>query len=188
MRGGRRSGHLRPRDPPGNTVCTADGRAHLFHGVDRPSLEWSSVGSNLSLADFQLMASWNANVVRIALNQDFWIAASPLFDPSYASLVDTVVAWARRTAAATSTRCRGRTATPSCASAASARLSPRTCETLAIRPGARRSSPSTAPISRPRCRSARARNNDTAAPDFVAIFRQLHVPGRRRGLYGRRIV
>ena len=24
----------------GNTVCTADGRAHTFHGVDRPSLEW----------------------------------------------------------------------------------------------------------------------------------------------------
>ena len=78
----------------GNTVCTAAGRAHLFHGVDRPSLEWSSVGVNLSLADFQLMASWNANVVRVALNQDFWIAASPLFDPSYASLVDTAVTWA----------------------------------------------------------------------------------------------
>jgi len=77
----------------GNTVCTAEGRAHLFHGVDRPSLEWSSVGANLSPADFRLMASWNANVVRIALNQDFWIAASPLFDPSYASLVDTAVTW-----------------------------------------------------------------------------------------------
>ena len=36
----------------GNTVCTADGRAHLFHGVDRPSLEWSSAGESLSPADF----------------------------------------------------------------------------------------------------------------------------------------
>jgi hypothetical protein len=78
----------------GNTVCTADGRAHRFHGVDRPSLEWSSIGENLSINDFQRMASWNANVVRIALNQDFWIAESPLFDPSYAGLVDTAVAWA----------------------------------------------------------------------------------------------
>jgi endoglucanase len=78
----------------GNTICTADGRAHLLHGVDRPSLEWSSGGENLSLADFRLMASWNANVVRIALNQDFWIADSPLFDPNYAGMVDTAVAWA----------------------------------------------------------------------------------------------
>src|SRR5262245_22375325 len=78
----------------GNTICTADGRAHLFHGVDRPSLEWSSGGENLSLADFKLMASWNANVVRIALYQDFWIAASPLFDPNYAGMVDAAIAWA----------------------------------------------------------------------------------------------
>jgi endoglucanase len=78
----------------GNTICTADGRPHLLHGVDRPSLEWSSGGENLSLADFRLMASWNANVVRIALNQDFWLAASPLFDPNYAGMVDSAVAWA----------------------------------------------------------------------------------------------
>lgn len=78
----------------GNTVCTSDGRAHLFHGVDRPSLEWSSGGENLTGADFKLMASWNANVVRVALNQDFWIAASPQFDPNYAGMVDSVVAWA----------------------------------------------------------------------------------------------
>ena len=78
----------------GNTICTTDGRAHLFHGVDRPSLEWTSVGLNLSLADFQLMASWKANVVRIALNQDFWLAASPLFDPYYSALVDDAVSWA----------------------------------------------------------------------------------------------
>jgi len=78
----------------GNTICTADGRAHQLHGVDRPSLEWSSTGELLSLADFRLMASWNANVVRIALNQDFWLAASPLHDPGYASLVDSAVGWA----------------------------------------------------------------------------------------------
>jgi hypothetical protein len=80
----------------GNTVCTGDGRAHLLHGVDRPSLEWSSSGVNLSAADFQLMASWNANVVRIALNQDFWLAGSPLADPFYAATVDTAVTWAEQ--------------------------------------------------------------------------------------------
>jgi endoglucanase len=78
----------------GNTVCTVDGRPHLFHGVARPSLEWSSGGEGLLAADFQRMASWKANVVRVPLNQDFWLAASPLHDPNYPLLVDQVVKWA----------------------------------------------------------------------------------------------
>jgi len=78
----------------GNTVCTADGRPHLFHGVARPSLEWSSGGEGLSAADFRRMASWKANVVRVPLNQAFWLAASPLHDPGYPGLVDDAVTWA----------------------------------------------------------------------------------------------
>jgi len=78
----------------GNTICTADGVPHLLHGVDRPSLEWQPDGDNLSQADFALMATWKANVVRIALNQDFWLTASPLHDAGYATLVDSSVAWA----------------------------------------------------------------------------------------------
>jgi len=38
--------------------------------------------------------SWNANVVRIALNQDFWLAGSPLADPSYPDTVSQAIAWA----------------------------------------------------------------------------------------------
>jgi endoglucanase len=78
----------------GNTFCTAAGRAHLFHGVDRPSLEWLSTGENLSPGDFELMRSWNANVVRIGLNQDFWLAGSALSDPDYPSRVEDAVAGA----------------------------------------------------------------------------------------------
>jgi endoglucanase len=83
----------------GNTVCTAAGVAHLFHGVDRPSLEWAPGGQDLSAADFQLMGSWKANVVRVALNQDFWLAGSSatpnkFYDPSYPSRVDSVINWA----------------------------------------------------------------------------------------------
>jgi endoglucanase len=78
----------------GNTLCTAAGRPHLFHGVDRPSLEWLSTGENLSPSDFELMRSWNANVVRIGLNQDFWLAGSALSDPDYPSRVEDAVAWA----------------------------------------------------------------------------------------------
>jgi endoglucanase len=78
----------------GNTVCTAANQPHLFHGVDRPSLEWSSLGENMVADDFTLMASWKANVVRIALNQDFWLSASQFYDASYAPLIDMEIGWA----------------------------------------------------------------------------------------------
>jgi hypothetical protein len=75
----------------GAQVCTADGQPHLFHGVDRPSLEWSSVGENITPDDFQQMASWHANVVRIATNQDFWLSGAALYDPGYASTIQNAV-------------------------------------------------------------------------------------------------
>lgn len=78
----------------GGSVCTADGTVHVFHGVDRPSLEWRSDGVNLSSADFVAMAAWGANVVRIALNQDFWLSGAALYQPSYARTVDDAVTWA----------------------------------------------------------------------------------------------
>jgi hypothetical protein len=78
----------------GNTLCTADGRPHLLHGVDRPSLEWNANGEHIVPEDFQLMASWHANVVRVALNQDFWLVDSPLYAANCASTVDQVVAYA----------------------------------------------------------------------------------------------
>ncbi len=78
----------------GNTVCTADGQSHLFHGVNRPSLEYSHTGDHLTARDFLVMASWGANVVRMGLNQDFWLAGSPQYDPNYASVVDSAVTWA----------------------------------------------------------------------------------------------
>jgi endoglucanase len=80
----------------GNSVCTASGAAHMFHGVARPSLEWSPTGQQLSAADFQLMATWKANVVRIALNQDFWIAESPIANADYPATVDAAVKWAEQ--------------------------------------------------------------------------------------------
>jgi hypothetical protein len=78
----------------GNTVCTAEHTAHLFHGLDRPSLEFSPQGTMLSAADFQNMGTWKANAVRIALNQDYWLSDSPFYDANYTSRVDNAVAWA----------------------------------------------------------------------------------------------
>ncbi len=81
----------------GAAVCTADGTLHMFHGVDRPSLEFcdsTNVGcTHLSANDFALMAGWNANAVRVALNQDRWLATAALFDASYASMVDSIIQW-----------------------------------------------------------------------------------------------
>jgi hypothetical protein len=74
----------------GNTIYDAAGKPHLFHGVDRPSLEWDASGDHLSLADYQRMASWKANVVRIALNQDFWLQNTG----AYEQTVDQQVHWA----------------------------------------------------------------------------------------------
>lgn len=79
----------------GNTICTTAGAAQVFRGVSRPSLEWSAFGEHLSEHDFRRMASWGANVVRLPLNQAFWLADSPQFESSYAERVDRAVAWAK---------------------------------------------------------------------------------------------
>jgi len=90
------SAHLAPGGyyVNGKTGCTAAGQPHLFHGVDRPSMEWTSTGEHISPDDFALMASWKANVVRIALNQDFWLSASQFYDANYAALTDSAIAGA----------------------------------------------------------------------------------------------
>jgi endoglucanase len=77
----------------GTTVCTAAGTAHLFHGVDRPSLEWGP-GEQITDSDFQTMGDWHANVVRVALNQDFWLSGAALYKPDYQATVDRVVEFA----------------------------------------------------------------------------------------------
>ncbi len=96
------AGGARPKTAPdgyyvnGNTICTPDGKPHLLHGVDRPSLEWQPGGDHLSEGDFASMASWHANVVRVALNQDFWLSDAPSYYAGYAAQVDEVVRWAEQ--------------------------------------------------------------------------------------------
>src|SRR5262249_55029768 len=46
----------------GNKIKSAvDGSVHLFHGVARPSLEWSAYGEGFSYADADLMKTWKVN-------------------------------------------------------------------------------------------------------------------------------
>jgi len=77
----------------GNQVLDKNGNVHLFHGVARPSMEWSKSGENISSRDFQLIAGWKANVVRIALNQDFWFKGAA--GGGYQEKVLQAVEWAK---------------------------------------------------------------------------------------------
>lgn len=45
----------------------------FFRGISRPSLEWSATGDNLSIDDYKQMKSWGFNLVRLPLNQQFWL-------------------------------------------------------------------------------------------------------------------
>ena len=78
----------------GNKIYDEAGNVHRFYGVARPSLEWNPNGENLSAADYQNMAGWNANVVRIALNQGFWLPGSQVHAPQYQANVDQNIQWA----------------------------------------------------------------------------------------------
>jgi endoglucanase len=84
----------------GPTILDATGKPHLFRGLARPSLEWNSSGDQLSEGDYLVMRQWGANVVRIPLNQDFWLqsdangTSNPNYDSTYAATVDEQVKWA----------------------------------------------------------------------------------------------
>ena len=79
----------------GNAIYDSGGRSHVFHGVDRTSFEWDAQGQYVSASDYVLMAGWKANVVRIPLNQDFWLSGSPIYDAGYAGVIDQQVTNAR---------------------------------------------------------------------------------------------
>jgi endoglucanase len=74
----------------GNKVYDANGNAHIFHGVARPSLEWSATGENLSLSDYQLMAAWKTNIVRLSLNEKFWLQNTSGYQATIATQVQQI--------------------------------------------------------------------------------------------------
>jgi hypothetical protein len=82
----------------GPKVFDINGNEHLFRGLDRPSMEWDAAG-NITEADYLNMSqNWNANIVRLTLNQDYWLndPANPAYDPHYQGLVDQQVKWAEQ--------------------------------------------------------------------------------------------
>lgn len=86
---GPQPGGLGPYTTSGNKILDKNGNEHFFRGLDRPSLE-SSCNGNINLNEYNVMASWGANVVRLPLNQDCWIssASNPSYTAAYAMTVD----------------------------------------------------------------------------------------------------
>jgi hypothetical protein len=77
-----------------NKVLDANGNVRMFHGIARPTLEWSTGGENISKGDFALMAKWNANVVRIGLNQAYWLRTQ--YAKGYQQNILQAVEWAKQ--------------------------------------------------------------------------------------------
>lgn len=69
-----------------------------LRGAALPSLIWDPTGSVIAPRDFEMMAAWGINVVRIGLNQGFWLAGGPACTSDcYRTRVAEVVGLARKT-------------------------------------------------------------------------------------------
>lgn len=80
----------------GNKIYDANGSVHVFRGLARPSHEWTAQGENVSLADFQKIASWGANITRLSLNQGFWLQGHVRYDANYQQNIDNAIQWAHQ--------------------------------------------------------------------------------------------
>ena len=77
------------------TSLYSEGHPVTLLGFDRPSLEYSCTGDgHFTLADFQAMRKWGANVVRITTSSEFWANAGASC-PNYRNTVRAAVANAR---------------------------------------------------------------------------------------------
>jgi endoglucanase len=80
----------------GNRVVDVNGASVRWRGANLPSLIWDVTGSVITEGDATRMASWGANVVRIGLNQGFWLEGATGCDARcYRENVLRVVGWAR---------------------------------------------------------------------------------------------
>ncbi len=74
-----------------NIVCGSTTK--IFRGVARPSMEWDTSGWSVMPWDMQRIKNgWKANLVRIGLNQDFYMGAT--YSAIYPKYVARAVRWA----------------------------------------------------------------------------------------------
>jgi hypothetical protein len=78
----------------GNTIYDiSTGKSHLFRGVDMPSMSWQVNCDHCTLDQFKIMSlGWKANVVRLSVNQNFWLANSARYSTNYAPELLRVIA------------------------------------------------------------------------------------------------
>ena len=87
----------------GDRIETAAGKQVILHGVNRPSLEWSCTGETVTgsaagipASDFTTMVNrWNANSVRIDLDQDMILKGSSQYCRAYKATVERAVSEAQ---------------------------------------------------------------------------------------------
>lgn len=79
-----------------NHIINNHGKTILLKGVVRPSLEWNSQGQYLNPHDLEIMhTKWNANVIRLDLNQNFWFASADKSTAgSYKQIIDAIIYYA----------------------------------------------------------------------------------------------
>ncbi len=81
----------------GDQIVDAKGNQIRIKGIARPSLEWNKQGQYLSPQDIANMKGWNANVVRIDMNQSYWLASeAKTVMGSYKQIIDAMIYYATK--------------------------------------------------------------------------------------------
>jgi hypothetical protein len=76
-------------------IINRRGESVILKGVARPSLEWNPQGQYLSVEDIDRMKRWGANVIRLDLNQNYWLQSQPVSVPgSYKQIINAIVYYA----------------------------------------------------------------------------------------------
>ena len=79
----------------GNTIVNDKGTPIILKGLVRPSLEWNAQGQYLSVSDIINISNWGANVIRLDLNQGYWLSSAPISTQgSYKQIIDAIIYYA----------------------------------------------------------------------------------------------
>ena len=73
----------------GNRLLDTGGNEVWLQGVNVASLEWTARGENVLRSIRVAIEDWNANVIRLPVNEDYWFAEA---GPAYKKLIDGAVA------------------------------------------------------------------------------------------------
>ena len=76
----------------GDAIRNNIGAKLLLKGIVRPSLEWNPQGQFLSVQDIENIRNWGSNVIRLDLNQNYWLSSGPVNENgSYKQIINAIV-------------------------------------------------------------------------------------------------